>query len=680
MLCIVRNKGDKWMNDQLMTLSKIFTERIFRIPDYQRGYAWTEKEVSEFWNDLCRLNNNSNHYVGVLTLEPVKEDTYKLWIDDLWLIESKKYTPYYVVDGQQRLTTSILLIKSILNTMKERAIEQLNYTSLSEISKRFIAESKDENKSCTYLFGYEMDNPSYQYLVKRIYEGNKSDIGSLQETTYTLNLINAVAFFEERLKKLSVSELEIVYKKITQHFLFNTYEISTDIDVFVTFETMNNRGKPLSHLELLKNRLIYLSTQFDVQPDIKARLRRDINSCWKDIYHILGQGKTNYLPDDEFLDAHFRIYFCDKISDIYKSYRKKHPMYWGPRVALYNYLLEDYFVVSKISDNLLKTNDVIEYIQSIEECIKLWYIINNPEKSQYSDQTIEFIKKINYLLTPRKSSPMRHIGAVRVNEHKVLLLACLQRCTDEDSLIKFLKSFERFLFLCDFIPFECYNRDFNMINLDVSDLLRKLNKGDITITGIREKIERLTNGLIEDEKINQSVISYYNKFGFYDEEFLRYFLCEYELHLQNISKTSISKLDRDVFFSKGYDSIEHIYPQRARKSYWVDMFNEFSQKQKGALRNSLGNFVAVSKIKNGRLANLPFPEKQDGNANHVGYRYGTYAEIELTCYSDWGPSEILNRGLKLVTFLQNRWGYKIGTTKADKIKFLGLSFLKEKSK
>ena len=155
------------MNDQLMTLSKIFTERIFRIPDYQRGYAWTQKEVSEFWNDLLRLNENSNHYVGVLTLEPVKEDIYKTWIDDLWLIDSKKYAPYYVVDGQQRLTTSILLIKSIINVMKKHDIHQLNYTEISDISRRFISESKGENKSCTYLFGYELNNPSYLYLTKK---------------------------------------------------------------------------------------------------------------------------------------------------------------------------------------------------------------------------------------------------------------------------------------------------------------------------------------------------------------------------------------------------------------------------------------------------------------------------------------------------------------------------------
>lgn len=68
----------------------------------------------------------------------------------------------------------------------------------------------------------------------------------------------------------NTKDLESIYTKITQHFLFNLYVISSDIDVFVTFETMNNRGKPLSHLELLKNRLIYLSTLFKTNDNDKS--------------------------------------------------------------------------------------------------------------------------------------------------------------------------------------------------------------------------------------------------------------------------------------------------------------------------------------------------------------------------------------------------------------------------
>ena len=51
--------------------------KAFRIPDYQRGYAWTEKQLKDFWTDIQQLEPGRNHYTGVLTLESVPEDVYR---------------------------------------------------------------------------------------------------------------------------------------------------------------------------------------------------------------------------------------------------------------------------------------------------------------------------------------------------------------------------------------------------------------------------------------------------------------------------------------------------------------------------------------------------------------------------------------------------------------------------
>lgn len=271
------------MKTELQSLSKIFTERLFRIPDYQRGYAWTEKQLKDFWGDLTQLESNRNHYVGVLTLEDVPEKVYQSWEEDLWIIRSKSFVPYYVVDGQQRLTTSIILIQAISELINGE--ESLNYTQKDEIRKKFIFDTKDKGISRSYIFGYEKDNPSYEYLKTNIFgEASDSSI-TPQETIYTHNLSYAKSFFIERLSQLSKESLEIVYRKITQNFLFNIYAIAEDVDTYVAFETMNNRGKPLSHLELLKNRLIYLSTRFNDDEEEKNKLRAAINEAWKSVYH-----------------------------------------------------------------------------------------------------------------------------------------------------------------------------------------------------------------------------------------------------------------------------------------------------------------------------------------------------------------------------------------------------------
>ena len=97
------------------------------------------------------------------------------------------------------------------------------------------------------------------------------------------------------------------YKKLTKRFLFNEYVIKDEFDVFVAFETMNNRGKNLSDLELLKNRLIYLTTLYSdekLSASDRQELRNDINEAWIEVYFQLGRNKEQSLNDDDFLKAH----------------------------------------------------------------------------------------------------------------------------------------------------------------------------------------------------------------------------------------------------------------------------------------------------------------------------------------------------------------------------------------
>ena len=96
-----------------LTLQQIFTNRLFRIPDYQRGYAWQLPQLSDFWEDLVNLAEDRYHYTGMLSLKRLKSNAYKEWKEEKWLIESSDYEAYHIVDGQQRLTTFVILVNSI---------------------------------------------------------------------------------------------------------------------------------------------------------------------------------------------------------------------------------------------------------------------------------------------------------------------------------------------------------------------------------------------------------------------------------------------------------------------------------------------------------------------------------------------------------------------------------------
>src|SRR6185369_9530283 len=189
-------------------------------------------------------------------------------------------------------------------------------------------------------FGYEKDNPSYEFLKTKVFnEASSSTLN--QETLYTHNLENAKKFFKDNLKsfpdKERLEKLESIYQKITKRLLFNEYIMQDDVDVFVAFETMNNRGKKLSDLELLKNRLIYLTTLYRDDTPEKAELRKRINDAWKEIYYQLGKNKLNPLSDNDFLRAHWLMYF---------KYSRKTGLDY-----IY-FLLDDYFSPKKILEQV----------------------------------------------------------------------------------------------------------------------------------------------------------------------------------------------------------------------------------------------------------------------------------------------------------------------------------------
>ena len=67
------------MANELQPLSLIFPNRLFRIPDYQRGYAWQQSKLADFWDDLINLQPDRYHYTGLLSLKPLKRQETDGW-------------------------------------------------------------------------------------------------------------------------------------------------------------------------------------------------------------------------------------------------------------------------------------------------------------------------------------------------------------------------------------------------------------------------------------------------------------------------------------------------------------------------------------------------------------------------------------------------------------------------
>ena len=622
-------------DSKLQSLSEIFNNRIFRIPDFQRGYSWEERQLDDFWEDLQNLHPNKIHYIGLLTVEPINNSdiqNVEKWKDDLWLLK-KGMTAYYVIDGQQRLTTLIILLHEILRTFSED--EGINFGSKSEWTERFLYRSFNQIYK-SFVFGYEKDNPSDEFFKTRILEQESSAADKYPETLYTANLMFAKEYFAKKLKNLSRERKEEIFDKAVNKLKFNYYEIDDSLDIYVTFETMNNRGKDLSHLELLKNRLIYLSTLLHESDDTKSRLRKDINETWKTVYEYLGKNKANPLDDDVFLFNHWIMYYTyDRSqSDVYADF-----------------LLKRKFTAKNVLNGLLTINDIKDYIDSLAKCVKKWYYIYNIEQSDYSERIKEQIQKLD---------------RVGMGAFPPMIMAVFTKESREDLIWDFLDACERF----NFLVFAISHRSSNTQNSNIYRMTREYYMGDTDIVTITANIDFLTDGEDENyyrgwfdlERFRNHIKELFlknDKDGFYSWNGLRYFLYEYELFLQNNANTKVRWED----FSKRSkeDTIEHIFPQSATSEYRQDHFRHLKPSDKRLYLNSLGNLLLLSRSKNSKLQNFDFERKKclkNKDGKDIGYYNGSYSEIEVSKQTEWTPEQIKERGLLMLQFMEDRWKFR----------------------
>lgn len=684
------------MND-LISLQKLFIDKVFRIPDYQRGYSWQDQQLTEFWEDVINIPYRSEHYTGMISLKEIRDIDDDKWNDEKWL-QSRDYKYYHIIDGQQRLTTCIILINEIVGFIKnlpenqnkkEEEIIFENFT-LKDIKERFLVISKpgSDNQLKSYIFGYETDNPSYEFFKSRIL--NEEEIGNVGETFYTLNLYNAKNFFSECLKALykvkKLDGISMLFANLTQKIKFNIYQIQDDFNVFIAFETMNNRGKRLSTLELLKNRLIYLTTLYNTEMDTKTRVRRKINETWKDIYSYLGKNKQKSLDDDEFLQAHWIIYFG----------------YSRNKMDFITYLLKRYFIQERVLENLisvrkinqliedekyredffdefeddvfekedkklgkLKLEDIGKYTDSLKKLIPYWYDLNFPEKSELEEPIKEALIKIN------------RIGYAYF---KPLICVVLSKKNIElKDKVLFLNKVERFIFLNFRLAgyFQTYRNSFYY------NLSRDLYAGKTTIKEIIEALNKIdfidVNGIINISPVLAKMISLFKYKGYYTWGGIRNFLYEYECYLTKDAQGVPKILPSDIFKKDDKDkvSIEHIYPQSGTNKYWAERFNKYNEQSRFYLANSLGNLLPLSMSINSSFQNDSFDDKKSGKDNRPRcYKQGSYSEMEVAKYDEWTPETIKTRGIKLLNFMALRYGFEF-KSEEDKIQLLFLDRLTE---
>lgn len=574
------------MANELQPLSLLFQNRLFRIPDYQRGYAWQQSQLADFWDDLINLQQDRYHYTGLLSLKSLGRKETKDWGSDLWMVD-KGFKACHIVDGQQRLTTFVILLNEIICFVRELDENKgkkddeivLGYDTLKDVVAKYIYQSRPPmNQITTYLFGYEVDNPSADYLRYKIFGEPYS--GTVNETYYTKNLKFAKSFFRENLTALYENEgiegINNLYLKLTLKLMFNIHEIDDDYDVFVAFETMNNRGKKLTNLELLKNRLIYLTTlysdeKFDEME--KSHLRKQINDAWKEVYFQLGRNENVPLSDDDFLRAHWTIYFAysrrkgdDYIRFLLNKFSAKN--IFEKKTILMSELPDGYVMdtdyeeeddvgdteTETIEVSKLAPTEIADYVNSLKNMAKYWYDTFFPVQSEN--------------LTKEEQIWVDKLNRIGIGYFRPLVTVIISRRDfSPEERIESFEAIERFIFIC----FRLGNFNASFCSSDYYRASRSLYLNEMTLEDLVADIVETTDANIEyaiPNFVTKIEKHFSNDRGFYDWNSIHYFLYEYETSLAQ--KNNIDRIGSWEMFTKTEKdkvSIEHILPQTPSKYF-----------------------------------------------------------------------------------------------------------------
>ena len=314
----------------LFKLSEVLLGRVFIIPDYQREYSWEKSQLEAFYNDLSSCS--STHLMGSLLTVEYKEapDTHKSHLPNLenkqiFGLDNTPTTLHEVIDGQQRLTTIMICLAAIGQSLKSHKNQDLTRDSQSDIRRfirpNFFNDSAQENYAEYSRLIPAMDSKKQfdAILMENTKENSDSSkvIFNLKDISFDDRKSNKLMLYAYKyfLKELQdPDDALIFYRKIMGCAKFWMHTLSSSAEANIIFECQNNRGIPLTELDKVKNNLIYRVIKSKDTESNKDAVLAKINETWSSIFRTLASRNIDDRSDEEKIlkDAMLILFSEDK--------------------------------------------------------------------------------------------------------------------------------------------------------------------------------------------------------------------------------------------------------------------------------------------------------------------------------------------------------------------------------
>ena len=594
------------MDGSLVSLSGLLIgNRIFDVPVFQRSYAWERKNLEDLWEDLYYMDPSKKHYFGTVLLKDSGK-TAQTAVDTL-----KRFD---VIDGQQRLTTVLILLREVISQLKRVSAQHLQ-EEVGALEKRYLRDGEH------YKINPLGDDGHFFHHV--IIDGNEF-LSKDTATHSQRRLADAKAFFRERLldeeeRQSSKYQAFLVrFKRKIDDLQLIQYQVSSDADAIRIFETVNDRGRPLSNLEKTKSFLMHTSyLGIEDEGEVAGRLE-ELNGHFSRIYrHFEAASGTRHMErlrmgED---DVH-RYHFINYISSGSTSSR--------PLESLKDHIRE-----------MLKRDqgECAEYaLMYAKDLERAFYAVREIADTYRGDKEGGTLSRIFML---------ERMG----NIFPLLIASWLKFSSRPSRMEKILKLLEAFIVRVYVIGGWRSDAGGSRFNR----MARRVHQGKLTYADLLRELRSMNREYQSDGKFRRSFDweDFYTRFSPRD---IKYLLTEYETHLRRKSDLPLALSTREKILSSGYE-VEHIWAQSPSSEMSEDEEVEHSQNV-----HRLGNLTIASASWNKSMGNKSFQRKRWRSKNRPSYSNSNLlVQKELAELTAWNVEEISERERRIVQFALQRW-------------------------
>ena len=253
----------------------------FVIPIYQRTYSWTEQQCRQFWDDIMRAGSSeaiAAHFIGSVVY--IEKGLYQV----------SSQSPLLVIDGQQRLTTAMLLLEALSRHLGDN--EPIEGFSAKKLRNYYLLNPLEDGERGYKLILTQTDKDSLLALVTQ----------KPIPTNGSLRIKENFEFFDTQIAQLG-GNLEQLCRGLAKVIIVDI-ALSRDQDnPQLIFESMNSTGKALSQADLIRNFVL-----MGLDPNHQTKLYQD---HWRPMEVEFGQEGYG-----DYFDSFMRHYLTVKTGDI----------------------------------------------------------------------------------------------------------------------------------------------------------------------------------------------------------------------------------------------------------------------------------------------------------------------------------------------------------------------------